>query len=165
MNSVAFDFAGCKVLVTGGASGIGNAIAGEFARAKATVIVTGTKPSADDYAVDLSAFNYQQCQISDPASIDALVDSLDGLDILINNAGRPYADGKDEWTPEGYIASVTQNMFGAMRLTTACFPLLEASPHSAGRVPRTTARGPCCSCAAMRPLSSPERASSSTAAT
>lgn len=132
MNNVAFNFASSRVLVTGGTSGIGNAIANEFARAKATVTITGTKPSARDYAVDLSAFTYQQCQMSDPDSIDALVGSLDGLDVLINNAGRPFAGGKDEWTPEGYIASVAQNMFGAMRLTTECHPLLKASTAAGG---------------------------------
>ncbi len=49
MNSLTFDFTGANVLVTGGTSGIGNAIAAEFAKAGASVTVTGTRASADDY--------------------------------------------------------------------------------------------------------------------
>ena len=49
MNSLTFDFTGANVLVTGGTSGIGNAIAAEFAEAGASVTVTGTRASAADY--------------------------------------------------------------------------------------------------------------------
>ena len=52
MNTLTFDFAGANVLVTGGTSGIGNAIAAEFAKAGAAVTVTGTRASADDYPDD-----------------------------------------------------------------------------------------------------------------
>ncbi len=46
MNTVNFDFTGATVLVTGGTSGIGNAIAAAFAGAGAAVTVTGTRESA-----------------------------------------------------------------------------------------------------------------------
>ena len=86
MNSVTYDFSGANALVTGGTSGIGYAIASDFARAGATVTVSGTRASAADYPeVDLTAFTYRQCQLSDSSSIDALADSLGDLDILINN--------------------------------------------------------------------------------
>ena len=42
MNTLTFDFTGANVLVTGGTSGIGNAIAADFAGAGAAVTVTGT---------------------------------------------------------------------------------------------------------------------------
>ena len=131
MNSANFDFSGATVLVTGGTSGIGNGIANAFLKAGANVTITGTRVSTADYDGDLGAFAYQQCQISDPVSIDALVDSLGDLDVLINNAGGPYPAG-DEWNPEGYVASVTQNMFGAMRLTVGCHDRLKASTASGG---------------------------------
>lgn len=64
MNTVNFDFTGATVLVTGGTSGIGNAIAAAFAGAGAAVTVTGTRGSATDYSeTDLSAYTYRQCQI------------------------------------------------------------------------------------------------------
>ena len=124
--TVSFDFTGASVLVTGGTSGIGNAIAAEFAKAGAAVTISGTRSAPDDYDYDLSAFRYQQCQIQDPDSVDALADSLGDLDILINNAGGPYPAG-DEYDPDGYVASVTQNMLGPMRLTMRCHERLRAS--------------------------------------
>jgi NAD(P)-dependent dehydrogenase (short-subunit alcohol dehydrogenase family) len=131
MNTVTFDYTGATVLVTGGTSGIGNAIANSFAKAGAAVTITGTRASAADYDDDLSAFTYQQCQIGDAKSINALVDSLGELDILVNNAGAPYPAG-DEYEPEGYVASVTQNMFGPMRLTMKCYDRLKASNAPGG---------------------------------
>jgi 3-oxoacyl-[acyl-carrier protein] reductase len=132
MNTVTFDFSGSLVLVTGGTSGIGNAIATDFARAGAAVTITGTRPSAADYDDDLSAFEYRQCQLADTRSVDALAEGLDGLDILINNAGAPYAGGKDEWDPEGYSGSIEVNMFAPMRLTMACHDKLKASTSPGG---------------------------------
>jgi NAD(P)-dependent dehydrogenase (short-subunit alcohol dehydrogenase family) len=131
MNTANFDFSGSNILVTGGTAGIGNGIATAFARAGASVTITGTRSSAADYDDDLSAFTYSQCQIRDPESIDALAASLGELDILVNNAGGPYPDG-DEYDPEGYIASVTQNMFGPMRLTMKCYDKLKSSNAPGG---------------------------------
>lgn len=132
MNTVNFDFTDAHVLVTGGTSGIGNAIASAFAGAGAAVTVTGTRGSAADYPrAELGGFSYRQCRIQDPESVEALADSLGDLDILVNNAGGPYPAG-DEYDPDGYVASVTQNMFGPMRLTMRCHERLRSSAARGG---------------------------------
>ena len=125
--AVSFDFTGAVVLVTGGTSGIGHSIASGFADSGADVIVTGTRSSSADYDTDLSRFGYRQLQIADGESIDALVASLDRLDVLVNNAGANLPGGLDEWSAEGFAASVDINLVGPMRLTTACRRLLFAS--------------------------------------
>jgi 3-oxoacyl-[acyl-carrier protein] reductase len=132
MNSVSFDFTGAHVLVTGGTSGIGNAIATAFAKAGAAVTVTGTRASATDYPETApGAFTYQRCLIQDPGSVDDLVSTLGELDILVNNAGGPYPAG-DEYDPDGYVASVAQNMFGPMRLIMRCYDRLKSSNAPGG---------------------------------
>lgn len=133
---VSFDFTATRVLVTGGTSGIGLGIASAFVAAGAHVIVTGTRPSADDYDVDLGAFDYRSLRVDDPGSVDDVVESLvrssDALDVLINNAGANLPDGRNEWDPDTFAASVAINLTGPMRLTMGCRKLLFASELPGG---------------------------------
>ena len=85
--TVRFDFTDCRVLVTGGTSGIGHGIAAGFRAAGAQVTVTGTRSSPADYDVDLDGFAYRSLDVVDRDAVDALAASLDTLDVLINNAG------------------------------------------------------------------------------
>ena len=62
MNRVSFAFDGAAVLVTGGTSGIGHAIAATFADAGARVTVTGTRETAADYETDLARFDYRRLE-------------------------------------------------------------------------------------------------------
>jgi 3-oxoacyl-[acyl-carrier protein] reductase len=132
-NGITFDFAGSSVLVTGGTSGIGHAVATSFADAGASVTVTGTRAGPGDYDdVDLTAFTYRQLEMRDTAAIDALAGRFDSLDVLVNNAGANFPDGLDEWSPEGFAASLAMNVGGAQRLTLGCHDALAASAMVGG---------------------------------
>ncbi len=131
-NGVTFDFSETSVLVTGGTSGIGFAVASAFAQACASVTVTGTKASAEDYEVDLTRFTYRQLQVRDPKSVHGLAEQIDRLDVLVNNAGANFPDGKDEWDPDGFSAALELNVEGAMRLTMSLFDVLGSSPMDGG---------------------------------
>jgi 3-oxoacyl-[acyl-carrier protein] reductase len=131
-NQVTFDFSDAAVLVTGGTSGIGHAVAGAFADSGAMVTVTGTRGGRDDYDTDLEDFTYRQVEMTDPESVDALVASLDSLDVLVNNAGANFPGGRDEWEPDTFAAALTLNLVGPMRLTMGCRNRLAASSLDGG---------------------------------
>jgi len=131
-NRCRFDFTGVHVLVTGGTSGIGFATASAFADAGASVTVTGTRPSTASYDTALERFAYHQLDMRDTGAVDRLAGSISSLDVLVNNAGANFPDGKDEWDPDGFSAALDLNVEGAMRLTTRCRSVLAASMMSGG---------------------------------
>lgn len=131
-NGITFDFGGTSVLVTGGTSGIGYAIARAFADAGATVAVTGTRSSAAEYDTDLSAFTFHQIEMRDGDAVDALAAGLGTLDVLVNNAGANFPDGLDEWSPEGFQASLAMNVEGAQRLSVRSRDALAKSSMAGG---------------------------------
>ena len=104
-NTTTFDFSDASVLVTGGTSGIGHAIAHAFATAGAQVTITGTKAAASDYDTDLAPFTYRQCRMTDHADIEAVAAGCDRLAV---------------------------NLFGAFRLASATRELLAASELGGG---------------------------------
>jgi NAD(P)-dependent dehydrogenase (short-subunit alcohol dehydrogenase family) len=131
-NRCHFDFSGARVLVTGGTSGIGHAVASAFAASGAEVSITGTKPSVDAYETDLSRFTYAPLELRDAGAVDDLAASFDRLDVLVNNAGTNFPDGRDEWDPDAFASVLSLNLVGAMRLTTGLAGALKASTADGG---------------------------------
>jgi NAD(P)-dependent dehydrogenase (short-subunit alcohol dehydrogenase family) len=124
-----------KALVTGGCSGIGRATAELLLERGAQVSVLDRSADAPPGATGLLG------DVSDDASVRAAIGSLDGLDVLVNNAGvgaqgAVDANDDDEWHRVFDI-----NVVGIARVTRAALPLLRAS--RAGAIVNT------CSVAAM----------------
>src|SRR5215212_11527140 len=131
-NRVSFDFTGATALVTGGTRGIGHATASLLRDCGAEVTITGTKPSAGDYDVDLTGMAYRQLSVTDSTMVDDLAGSFSTLDILINNAGANFPGGLDESTVEGFSASVDVNLLAPFRLTERLHGALRASKAPGG---------------------------------
>lgn len=129
---VSFDFTDTQALITGGTSGIGHATAVLFRDAGANVTITGTKPAATDYEVDLSGMAYKQLQMTEHESVDALAQHFTVLDVLVNNAGANFPAGLDESKPDGFEASVALNLTGPYRLTVGLYRALRASSAIGG---------------------------------
>lgn len=83
------DLSGKTALVTGAAQGIGAAIARRLARSGATVRVADINEDGAKEVADMIGGTAHHVDISDPASVAALYDTLGdagGIDILVNNA-------------------------------------------------------------------------------
>jgi 3-oxoacyl-[acyl-carrier protein] reductase len=100
--------------VTGGSRGIGAAIARELGRAGATVTLsyrTG-KQEAEAIAREIGGQS-MQADVSDPESARELVDSVEGLEILVNNAGLTR-DGLIARMPDDDWRAVVETNLGGV---------------------------------------------------
>jgi NAD(P)-dependent dehydrogenase (short-subunit alcohol dehydrogenase family) len=120
MNGTCGVLHGRTALVTGGANGIGAAIAAGLQTAGAEVIVADIAgPSSAPHAPRHLALD-----VADADSVRGLFERLERLDILVNAAGiiRRAA----EYDLDVFEQVVSVNLTGTMRLCTAAKPLLAA---------------------------------------
>ncbi|KUJ41349.1 3-oxoacyl-ACP reductase [Streptomyces albus subsp. albus] len=111
------------VLVTGGTSGLGRAIAETFAADRAEVFITGRRTELVARTAAELGVHGVACDATDPAQVAALAARLDTLDVLVNAAGGlPDAAPAEAPPLEALLAewqaNLAQNLLGAM-LTTA----------------------------------------------
>lgn len=123
------DMAGLRAIVTGGASGIGAAIAGALADRGACVAVLDINTvSADARYLPFT------CDVANSKSVNAAVaaaaEAMGGIDIVINNAGigaqGTVADNDDdEW-----LRVLNINVVGMARVSRAALPHLRGSNNA-----------------------------------
>jgi 2-keto-3-deoxy-L-fuconate dehydrogenase len=115
-------------LVTGGASGIGEATAKELARAGAFVWIADINHhAAETLAASLPSAQALALDVTNPASIAAAVAQLDRLDILVNNAGIGHVGSIETTEPEDFDRILNVNVRAVYLVTRALMPLLLAS--------------------------------------
>ncbi|HBM53546.1 MAG TPA: 2-deoxy-D-gluconate 3-dehydrogenase [Deltaproteobacteria bacterium] len=109
-----------KVLVTGGSSGIGAAIAQVFASNGDLVIATGaTKEEVERAQVqsESTAISFQELDVRDGIAVQACIDEIDSLDVLVNCAGVIRRNAEHE--PEVFADVIDINLNGSMRVCNA----------------------------------------------
>jgi NAD(P)-dependent dehydrogenase (short-subunit alcohol dehydrogenase family) len=116
-------FKGRTALVSGGTQGIGAAVAAELARLGATVTAAGLTPAAGIEPPAGAALT--ELDVTDAAAVDALVEGLGRLDILVNCAGVIRRGAEHD--PAVFEQVLAVNLTGTMRLCAAARPLLKAT--------------------------------------
>ena len=110
------------VLITGANRGIGHALVEEALRRGASRVYAGTRQPLAHPDVRVTSLTLD---VTDAAQIREAVESVESLDILINNAGLAlYDDLSDRATIEQHLAV---NLFGPYGVTQAFLPLLTRS--------------------------------------
>ncbi|GLX10903.1 SDR family oxidoreductase [Microbispora sp. NBRC 16548] len=117
------EFDGLVAIVTGGASGIGRAVAEELTARGARVAVLDLKDA--EFVCDVTD------DVSVRAAVTAVAEAYGRIDVLVNNAGigaqGTVADNDDaEW-----LRVFDVNVVGVARVTRAALPHLRESPHAA----------------------------------
>ena len=130
-----FDFAGKRVLVTGGTRGIGRSAVEAFLGAGARVAVNGR--SADSTARAVAELGGPERVVAAPgdvgtasvceAIVAAAIEGLGGLDVLVNNAGIGV-DARIEDTDEAFWdATIDINLKGTFFCSRAALEALRAT--------------------------------------
>lgn len=124
------EFEGLVAIVTGGASGIGAAIADRLAEGGASVAVLDR---------DISAASPEHfgvaADVSDDASVrravEAVAERFGRLDILVNNAGIGASGSVEDNPDDEWHRVFDVNVVGLARVSRAALPLLRESPSAA----------------------------------
>lgn len=119
-----------RVLITGGAKGVGRGITEAFLREGATVMICGREAPAEPVAVDGNAATFLACDVRDAAAVNALFSQIaveqGGLDVLVNNAGgAPFAMA-DQASPRFHEKIFALNLLAPLNLAQKANALMQA---------------------------------------
>jgi short-subunit dehydrogenase len=120
------DLNGKRILITGASRGIGEELAGEFARAGARVaLVARTEPALKELADRLGGTAHV-ADLSEPDQVQGLVGRVEAeggpIDVLVNNAAIEHAGAYLELSPAEIAAQVYLNLAAPMELSHQAIP-------------------------------------------
>ena len=113
-----FDFTAKSIVVTGGTSGIGRAIARAFSEAGANVIAAGL-PSGED---PIAGVDVEIVDVADGTAIAQLFEKIPEVDVLVNAAG--IIRREEEFGLDVFAQVIDVNLTGVMRACMAARPKL-----------------------------------------
>ena len=122
-------------LVTGGASGIGEATVMELVRAGAFVLIADINlEAAETLAKSVGSSRVLHLDVTSPKSIATAVAHTSRLDILVNNAGIGHVGSIEQTEPEDFDRLLNVNVRAVYLVTRAFLPLLLAAGEGGGPV-------------------------------
>lgn len=123
-----FRIDGRRALVTGGASGIGEATCRVLAAAGAAVAIADVDgPAAQKLAAELPGSTALRLDITDEVAVEAAVGGMPSLDILVNNAGIGLVGNIEETQKDDFERLLRVNVGGMFLVTRAAMPKLLAA--------------------------------------
>ena len=137
---------GRRAFVTGGASGIGAAVATRLVADGVEVIIGDINLEATDaHAKDIGA-QAVQLDVADPESARTAIDDAGPFDILINCAGITDVGWFGDFTPQRWRRLIAVNLEGVFACTQAALPAMQQAGYGrivniaseAGRMGATT---------------------------
>jgi 2-keto-3-deoxy-L-fuconate dehydrogenase len=128
-----FSLEGHHALVTGGASGIGEATVKELVRAGAFVWIADINLyAAEELARSIGSSQALHLDVTSPESIASAVAHIGTLDILVNNAGIGHVGSIQQTEPEDFDRLRNVNVRAVYLVTRAFLPLLLTASHIEG---------------------------------
>jgi short-subunit dehydrogenase len=133
------DLRGKRTLITGASSGIGRALAFEFTRRGAIVVMAARRLSSLEEAAGEITRSFGSgasplvvtCDVTQKASVRRLIKvcarHLGGLDILVNNAGGGVYGETERTSLEDFRSVMEVNYFGALNCLFEALPLLRTA--------------------------------------
>ncbi len=126
--------AGRRILITGGASGIGRATATLFVEEGATVAILDRSAEAAAAVASGLRGTAVPADLAEPAQVGRAVEgaaqAMGGLDGVVNAAGIFFGNGLADTTPEMFAQTLAINLTGTFLVVQAAVPLLRQSPRA-----------------------------------
>jgi NAD(P)-dependent dehydrogenase (short-subunit alcohol dehydrogenase family) len=118
-----------RILITGGGTGLGKAMANRFLQLGATVYICGRREEVlQKTAAELSAatrgpIHALPCDVRNLDAVDSMINTLwqsGPLDVLVNNAAGNFIARTEELSPRAFESVIGIVLLGTLHATMAC---------------------------------------------
>jgi NAD(P)-dependent dehydrogenase (short-subunit alcohol dehydrogenase family) len=116
-----------RILITGGGTGLGKAMARRFLELGATVYICGRREDVlEETAAELTpvgSVHAMPCDVRNLDAVEGMIESIwqDGpLDILVNNAAGNFIARTEELSPRAFESVIGIVLLGTLHATMAC---------------------------------------------